>query len=471
VIGKELGVTYLLEGSFQKEGDKIRLIMQLIKTGEEGHAWANVYDRPWKDIFSVQSEVSETIAGELDAVITPEEMQSIRKVPTTNITAYDFYTMGKYDLNKFINDSKKKEFLESAQISFRKSLKLDSTFALAYTGLADTYLFQYAWTNITKKYLDSALILATRALVYDDHCAKAYDIRGLIFKELGKNGQALKEFEKSVKSNPNNSWAYFQWHLLNPLKEGDWIKRISFQHEAVRRFRGPDELPENLFWLGRFYLEYGFPEQAQKYYKQRLELTQDSNYYLHNMDWVEFSSGNFEKAYQYEQQILRRDTNEWSIEIIQYCTFSGHHKEAYEFAKKYVDHCNKEGLTPKLLHRVGYAYFKVGKTKEAKYFYNVELQNYMKRRESDGIKNEDVLNFAQAIDCIMLEKMEDAFQYLNFDSKLHIPFWGLTILQRDPAFDGIRSDPRFQKVLKAYESQFQANHDRLKKYLEDNGLL
>jgi len=475
VIGKELGVAYLLEGSLQKEGDKIRLIMQLIKTGEEGHAWANVYDRPWKDIFSVQSEVTETIANELEAIITPEEIQSIRKVPTTDITAYDFYTMGNYDLKKFKSDLAwtKFELLESAKISFRKSLELDSMFAQAYASLAETYFLKYVGTDISKKYLDSALILATRALIYDDRCADAYHIRGLLFRTLGKNEQALKEFEKAVKYNPNDFNAYFNLYSLNPITAGDWIKRIIYQHEIAKRFRGPYELPWNLLLLGRTYLEFGFPDQAKKYYKQSLELTHDSNTYKHFMECVEFSNRNFEKAYQLVQEEHRRDTTKWEIDIFPYCTFSGHHKEAYEYAKKYVDRCNKAGVpvTPRRLHRIGYAYFKAGKTEEAKYFFNLELQNYLNQNEGEGPKNEEVLNLVQAADYIMLGEKEKAFRFLIYNSKYSIPKWQLILFQYDPVFDSIRSDPRFQKVLKAYESQFQANHDRLKKYLEENGYL
>ncbi len=471
VIGKELGVAYLLEGSLQKEGDKIRLIMQLIKTGEEGHIWANVYDRPWKDIFIVQSEVSETIASELDAVITPEEIQSIRKVPTTDITAYDFYTMGKYDLKKYTKDSNKKEFLESAQISFRKSLERDSKFAQAYAGLAETFRYKYVGTDLSKKYLDSALIMATRAIDYDDRCADAYLTRGLILKELGKNKQALEDCEKAIKYNPNDIMAYSAWYWLNPYKVGDWAKPIILLHEVVKRFRGPDELPFNLWYLGRLYMEFGFPEQAQEYYKQSLELSQDSDLYLSSMQFVEFSCGNFEKAYQYTQQRYRRDTTKWDVETLQYCTFSGHHKEAYELAKKYVDQCNKAGITPELLHRIGYAYYKAGKTEEAKYFFNLELQDYLKNREREGSRNEDELNLVQAADYIILGEKEKAFRFLIYNSKYSIPKWLLTLIQYDPVFDCIRSDPRFQKVLKSYEIQYQTKHDQLKKYLLENGYL
>ena len=90
-IGRELGVNYLLEGSFQKYGNDIRLIVQLIKSGKEGHVWANEYDRKWNDILSVQSEVAQTIARELHTVITPEEKELIEKVPTADLTAYELY--------------------------------------------------------------------------------------------------------------------------------------------------------------------------------------------------------------------------------------------------------------------------------------------------------------------------------------------------------------------------------------------
>ena len=123
------------------------------------------------------------------------------------------------------------------------------------------------------------------------------------------------------------------------------------------------------------------------------------------------------------------------------------------------------------MHRIGYAYFKAGRTEEAKEFFELELENHLKKRELQGFNNEEGLNIAQAIDCVMLGMKEDAFRYLNYDTKNPIPLWALTILRYDPAFDDIREDPRFQRVLKAYETQYQAKHERLKKYLEENGLL
>jgi TolB-like protein len=70
-------VAYLLEGSFQKYGDNAKLIVQLIKAGEESHVWGNEYNSKWSDVFSLQSQVAQKIANELNAAISPEEKQLI----------------------------------------------------------------------------------------------------------------------------------------------------------------------------------------------------------------------------------------------------------------------------------------------------------------------------------------------------------------------------------------------------------
>jgi hypothetical protein len=163
IIGKELGVKYLLEGSVQKVGDRIRLILQLIRTVDDDHAWANEYDRDWKDVFSVQSEVAETIAGELQAKITPEERQLIRKIPTSNLTAYDFYQRGKDELSKWIENNKNTNALDKALPYFYKTLEYDPKFALACSRLAFIYFVKWS-LNYSKNYLDSMITLADKAI-------------------------------------------------------------------------------------------------------------------------------------------------------------------------------------------------------------------------------------------------------------------------------------------------------------------
>ena len=172
----EMGVSYVLEGSFQKSGNQIRLIVQLIQAGMEGHIWANNYDREWKDIFNVQSEVAEKVARELQAVITSEEMERIEKVPTTSLNADDFYKQGKAQFSLYEMDKSNKGVLDKAEKLYHRALEFDSTYALAYAGLAEIYSEKHLWEGfVSENVLDSQLILANKALRYDPHLSEAYE--------------------------------------------------------------------------------------------------------------------------------------------------------------------------------------------------------------------------------------------------------------------------------------------------------
>lgn len=138
-ICEELGVSYLLEGSFQQYGNQARLTVQLIHSGTEGHAWASDYDREWSDILAVTSEVAQTIAGELQVIITPEEKQLIEKIPTTSFIAHDYYMRGREEWLKQTFNSNNREASERAVIFYNQALAYDSTFARAYTELGYIY--------------------------------------------------------------------------------------------------------------------------------------------------------------------------------------------------------------------------------------------------------------------------------------------------------------------------------------------
>jgi tetratricopeptide (TPR) repeat protein len=145
---------------------------------KEGHAWANEYDRIWTDIFSVQSEVAQTIAGELHTIITPSEKDLIKKVPTINLAAYDLYLKA----NGYQKDYQKTRNVSSYQnaVAFYKAaLEIDSTFAKAYTGLANAYYNRYYNENYLKEnFLDTCLVLVNKALSFDNQLDEAYYIKG-----------------------------------------------------------------------------------------------------------------------------------------------------------------------------------------------------------------------------------------------------------------------------------------------------
>ena len=134
VIGKELNVNYLIEGSVQIIENQVRIRVQLINAVTDNHVWGETYERKWNDIASLQSEIAEKIAEQLETVLTPEEKKLIEKVQTNNPDAYNYYLQGRFFENKRTEDGLKKSIEY-----FSKSIEEDPHYALAFAGLADAY--------------------------------------------------------------------------------------------------------------------------------------------------------------------------------------------------------------------------------------------------------------------------------------------------------------------------------------------
>jgi TolB-like protein len=237
VIGKELDTEYIIEGSFQKSGENVKLIVQLIKAKKENHLWANEYNRNWNDIFSVQSEVAQKIASELNAVITPLEIQLIEKLPTRDLVAYDAYLKGYYfifglNLNPINADS--------AMKYFELVKEIDPGYALAYVGISYVWQNRLAWGTVSiaegsiksvesiKKALEldstSAEVQQSLGLVLyytlwdwekcelaykkaielNPNLAESHAFYSLLLKTLGRNEEALKHGKVALKLDPNN---------------------------------------------------------------------------------------------------------------------------------------------------------------------------------------------------------------------------------------------------------------------------
>ena len=217
-IAKELNVNYIVEGSGQKYGNSYRLRIQLITGKNERHLWGESYEkeiREAKDIYGTQSEIAQSIASALKATITPEEKQLINKIPTTNLTAYDFYQRGreehtKYWINNWTNNSNRAT-LQKAEDFYHKALKYDSTYAQAYAGLARVYWDKYYWKDyFSENFMDSILTLTNIALSFDNQLSEANTLRGTYYYETGKPELAVEEFDRAIQLNPNDWMAYWR---------------------------------------------------------------------------------------------------------------------------------------------------------------------------------------------------------------------------------------------------------------------
>src|SRR3954469_12355404 len=152
-IARELGVSHLVEGTVQRIGDRVRINIQLIRAANEGHLWAEIYDRNLTDIFAVQTELATAIARELQTKLTGREQKAVAEKPTSNMAAYDAYLRG-IDLGSRPGQAPDDE--RRAADAFAEAVRLDPQFAQAWARLARTcagLIFQHLDDTPTRKEL------------------------------------------------------------------------------------------------------------------------------------------------------------------------------------------------------------------------------------------------------------------------------------------------------------------------------
>jgi TolB-like protein len=175
-IAQQLGVANILEGSVQKAADQVRVNVQLINAMTDAHLWADTYDRKLTDIFAVETEIAKAIPETLQARLTGSENSSIAKAPTVNPEAYELYLKGRFFWNKRTGTDLRKsiEYLDQA-------IAKDPGYALAYAGLADSYLLLPNYGAVAPKdSIPKASADAKKALELDDSLAEAHASFGLL---------------------------------------------------------------------------------------------------------------------------------------------------------------------------------------------------------------------------------------------------------------------------------------------------
>jgi TolB-like protein len=203
-VGREMGVTYVLVGSVRRSGDQVRISAQLIQAATDENIWAESYDRPIKDIFSIQREVASAIASVLKATLTSNERKRLEHTKTSNLQAYDLYLHGKYSM-----EERSRASIYKAKNYFEQAIALDSGFALAYSGLADVnlllcnrgYVEPKSVLEETKKYID-------RALELDPLSAEIQTSSGYWHNQNFNFREAEARYRKSIDMNPNQDNVY-----------------------------------------------------------------------------------------------------------------------------------------------------------------------------------------------------------------------------------------------------------------------
>ena len=394
-IAKQLGVAHILEGSVQKNGDAVRVNVQLIKAAKDSQVWAETFDRKLTDIFSVESDVAKAIADQLRAHITRQEEQVIAAKPTKNIDAYDAYLRGRYFWNKRTSDG-----IKHAIEHFQQSIERDPDFALGHAGLADSYIaltfYNFAAPHET---MPKAKESAIKALELDDTLAEAHASLAHILMNYDWNWSAAeKEFKRSLELTPDYATGH-QWYAIHYLTA-----------------------------TGRF-------EEAVQEMKKALELEPASLVMNTFMGATLYYAGRYDEAIDQCRRTIEMDPNfavaHWHLGL------AYEQQQAFDAAtEEFKKALSLSGGSPLMKATLVRACAKSQKKHEA---------NEMLNELNELSKQQYVSAYEVATIYVALGNNEQAFQLLEEGYAEHS--FHLVYLNVSPQFKPVSSDARFQRLV------------------------
>ena len=397
-IGKELKSGSVLEGSVRKAANRLRVTAQLIDATTEEHLWVQNYDRQLEDVFAIQTEVAQNVADALKTQLLDEEKQLIEKKPTGDISAYTFYLKGRYLWNE-----RNKESLEKSIKYFEEAMGRDPTFALAYSGLADTYLtlVGHGYTARSEGYA-KAKSAATKALELDDRLAEAHTSLGSLLSEQWDWPRAEEEFAKALGINRNYATAH-HWYSLH-------LASIGRLDEAIKELKIAEELdPLSPMIHTAVGVLYFFARQ------------------------YDVALGEFDKALELDPNFVPAHGNRVEVYLA---------KSMYEEALAELERVLPEyqPLSTAAKAEVGSYYARAGRIEDAKRLLR-ECED-----ASAHERAEDVNPQASAFIHYKLGNKDRAFEWLEkaFEAHTITPFQ----VKLYECFDEMTSDPRFDELLK-----------------------
>ena len=476
-IAAELGVNYIVEGSGQKYGNTFVLRVQLLDGHTGMHLWGESIEQEIESvdaIISIQSGIAESIATELKAVITPEVKQRIEKIPTKNLTAYDFYQRGREEYIQYWLDNDDRASLDRAEELYQIALENDPEFALAYVGLARVYWNKNYWEEyFQSNFIDSVLILTNIALSYDDKAAEAYVLRGDYYRAKGDRQIALQEYDKAIEINPNDWQAYKGLGSL--FGNDDAVKSLKNLHKAALLNHGVEK-PGILRAIGSCYHWAGFIELGRHYINEALRLDGDSINYLQALGWLEMTYGNSEEALQLYKKALAKDSTRFRIyATIGHCYRGlGDHEESLSYLKKWMDELIARGKFQfNEMHRVGYAYWMNGFKAEAEQYFEMQLEHCNNLINSGRPYAQLYMTYYDRAGVYAFRgEREKAYADLRmYNLRQRHGYWFVQLINNDPLLDSIRDEPEFQQIVRDIEAKYQAEHERVRQWLEENDML
>jgi len=286
-IGRALGVRHVLEGSVRREGDHIRVTAELVDAASGYHVWSQSYDRNWQDLLVIEDDLSRSIIGTLQVVLSSDLAQRIGQPPTAQIAAFDQYLAGIAKLRQPTTP----ETLDTAEEMFHDALAIDPGFAPAYAGLCERFTIGYESSR------DNAL--ATKA---ESACKQALALDGTLrevemglahlYLVTGRDDEASVLLHKVISKDPTDADAYIG---LADAYEGQH-KTAEAEIAYGRAVEAEPTYAAAHTAFGNFLLEHGRASNAVSHYKRVTELLPGSAKALNNLGAALLMNGEFPAA-------------------------------------------------------------------------------------------------------------------------------------------------------------------------------
>jgi adenylate cyclase len=201
-IAKELGVKYILEGSFQKAGDRVRITVQLIDATTDYHMWSESYDRDLSDVFALQDEITLKLMRKMLTKLTFGEQARIWEAGTNNIQALDRHLRGN---DCFFRNNEKDN--KQAQLYYKEAINIDKAYAMPYILLGYSHIIDliFRWSKSPIKSFEEAEKNVEKALDLNDSLDLAHSLLSWIFLFKRQHDEAIKEGERAIELNPNGA--------------------------------------------------------------------------------------------------------------------------------------------------------------------------------------------------------------------------------------------------------------------------
>ncbi len=393
-IGSELNVDAIVEGSVLLIGERVRITTQLIEARTDQPMWTDSYERDLRDILTLQRELARAIAKEIKIAVTPEEQVRLAEASPVNPEAYQLYLKGRYVWNKRTRDD-----LEKALVYFERAIEKDPNYALAYTGLADTYnlLPGYADFPPTEAY-SKGKEAAQKALAIDDKLAEAHTSLANVTKYYRDWISTEKGYKRAIELSPNYATAH-HWYAYD------------------------------LMLMGRF-------DESMAEINLAQELDPYSLIINANVGFILYHARRYDQAIEHYRNRLEMDPSFWLLHM--YLGRALVQIEKYEEAiVEFQEAINLSGRIAENLSALCYGYAISGRRGEAMKILSELNQLSMQ---------EYVSPYLIAIIYVGLGLSDQAFEWLY--KAVENPDILLVHIKVDPIFDSIRPDPRFKELLK-----------------------